>query len=378
MNRIKMIDALRGFALLGILLVNVFVFHAPYVHYGEFYGSFEGINSIALETIIFACGGKFMFLFSFLFGWGAWIQFHRRGSQFGIIWTSRMTVLMILGLLHVFLLWWGDILLAYGLFGLSFLAVSKWKTRSIFLLIVLLFLFNGFWAFLSIQFNFDPYFRKEPDSLQAMIQLYSEGGYFEILAMRMREWNYFLPEQLLGYVPKQMVAMYLGFIAGKTNWLTSSRSWSWGALLIAMVFSVGFGIYRYSFFSLFDLENYPLWRPPLILLNEAVSLLVGVIWLMLFKKLWNENSILVGLANLGRMSLSHYILQSIICVVVFNGFGLGMYGQWTPIALISFGFCLFGFQLLLANTLLNKMKQGPLEKLYRRGSERVAQLIRNK
>ena len=65
-QRILEIDALRGLALFGILVVNIFVFHAPYAHYGAFYFQFEGLDKQIVENMIFFFGGKFMFIYAFL------------------------------------------------------------------------------------------------------------------------------------------------------------------------------------------------------------------------------------------------------------------------------------------------------------------------
>ncbi len=75
--RIHQIDALRGFALFGILVVNIFVFHAPYAHYGPFYYQFEGLNLSVIEHTIFLFVGKFMFIYAFLFGYSFWMQYEK-------------------------------------------------------------------------------------------------------------------------------------------------------------------------------------------------------------------------------------------------------------------------------------------------------------
>ena len=112
--RIYQIDALRGFALLGILVVNIFVFHAPYSHYSAFYLTFEGVEAAVVETIVTFFAGKFMFIYAFLFGYSFWLQFEKKGQEqlFKAYWYRRMLILAGFGILHgilyvigFFLLW---------------------------------------------------------------------------------------------------------------------------------------------------------------------------------------------------------------------------------------------------------------------------------
>jgi len=78
LDRIEQIDALGGLALLGILVVNIFVFHAPYSLYTAFYSDFEGGNVSLLGIMIFISAGKFMFIYAFLMGYRFWMQYNRR------------------------------------------------------------------------------------------------------------------------------------------------------------------------------------------------------------------------------------------------------------------------------------------------------------
>ncbi|NQX91408.1 MAG: hypothetical protein HRT74_04605, partial [Flavobacteriales bacterium] len=94
LNRIEEIDALRGIALMGILVVNIFVFHAPYSHYGEVYGSLEGTQRTILYAMIYFFSGKFMLIYSFLFGYSLGIMKERYKDNFLRTHLGRMVVLL--------------------------------------------------------------------------------------------------------------------------------------------------------------------------------------------------------------------------------------------------------------------------------------------
>ncbi|NQY11308.1 MAG: hypothetical protein HRT71_17555 [Flavobacteriales bacterium] len=94
-DRIVVLDALRGFALVGIFVVNIFCFHMYYGYTYEFHVVFEGLDELIYNSMLILCGGKFMFIFAFLFGFGAWLQYSKYSdfSAFKSFWLRRMSVL---------------------------------------------------------------------------------------------------------------------------------------------------------------------------------------------------------------------------------------------------------------------------------------------
>ena len=121
-NRVHKIDALRGFALFGILFVNIFAYHVPWSHYSEFYASLSGNEKLYHEIMKFFFGDNFFFIFSFLFGYGFWMQYSKyQNKSFNQYWAKRMTGLLGFGILHVVFLAYGDILIPYAILGTSLL-----------------------------------------------------------------------------------------------------------------------------------------------------------------------------------------------------------------------------------------------------------------
>ncbi|MGD9002560.1 MAG: hypothetical protein PVF04_07845, partial [Anaerolineae bacterium] len=125
------VDILRGFAVLGILLVNMLsfsgYFHTPTLEMGA-------IHRLATLLIQFVAQAKFYTLFSFLFGWGMAIQMRRaaqRDRPFVTLYVWRLIILLLIGLVHAILIWEGDILVNYALLGLPLLFFRKRSDRIV-------------------------------------------------------------------------------------------------------------------------------------------------------------------------------------------------------------------------------------------------------
>jgi uncharacterized protein len=131
-NRIPALDALRGFALFGILLVNAPFFLMPEGSFGS-YGStvFPGWHNRAAEFLVaWLCDGKFILIFSFLFGWGLHTQMGK-GTEFKTHYMRRLFGLFLIGLAHAIFLFVGDILVTYAVLGLPLYLMRNWPVRKL-------------------------------------------------------------------------------------------------------------------------------------------------------------------------------------------------------------------------------------------------------
>ena len=135
-NRIKSLDVLRGFALFGIALVNVFGFNASFFDFGGFYNNLpDPVQQKFFHTFIGLTADKFIFLYSFLFGYGFFLQFNKYGSQgseFTSYYRRRLLFLALFGMTHIFFLWAGDILLLYAIDGLILFLLRKISGKILF------------------------------------------------------------------------------------------------------------------------------------------------------------------------------------------------------------------------------------------------------
>ena len=164
--RIASIDVLRGFAVLGILLMNIQTFsmiESAYVN-PTAYGEFAGVNAVVWGFTRLFADQKFMTLFSMLFGAGIVLMSERTmaDGRSPAAHYRRMFVLLIVGLLHAYLLWYGDVLTAYAIFGMVAYLGRRWRP-SVLLPLGIVLLFVPALLFGAVQLFMDFY---PPETMQ--------------------------------------------------------------------------------------------------------------------------------------------------------------------------------------------------------------------
>lgn len=370
MNRIAELDALRGFALLGILLVNVFVFHAPICYYGEFYGAFEGTEGLAVNTVVNFAGGKFMFIFAFLFGYGIVLQEKSQQEGFKSYFLKRMTVLLVFGLLHILLFWFGDILASYALLGFLIFPLLRLSNKRMLFTAIAFIMFRSLYYFAAFHFDLSTIPIEKPATLDYFMNTYQEGTYTSIFSLRMDEFISFIPENLVWYFPKTFGLFLLGVYAARKDFFASLKRNDTSYLITALLFMLVSTIwifYKSEFFGMFDLEKEPYWRAPLIAINVVFETLLGLSYIIGFSMLFQKTAFLRKLfAKAGRLALSNYIMQSLLAVLIFYGYGLGYYAKLKPTDLILITIAIFSINLIFSHIYLKYRKLGPLEYLWRK------------
>lgn len=373
-SRIADVDALRGFALLGILQVNILAFSS--VFYGfpnsdaELSFGFNELVQLIISTIFEM---KFYLLFSFLFGYSVTLQMQsaeRAGEAFIPRFLRRQAGLWIVGLLHAVLLFHGDILTTYAVLGVVLL---YWRNKPdntlikaavwLFGLTALLWLLVGalFWS---------------PDQtdiaeLLAEAQLahtaYS-GSFGAVIMQHITELQTMWILLLLIQAPCALAMFLLGFLAGRHQFLAQPKLYRpylksaiKAAIMIGLPASVLTALTG-LFASGTEWEVFGL----ALTLVTAPLLTFGIIALMLrlfrtkLGQFWRD-----VLAPAGRMALSNYLLQSLICSFIFYGFGLGLIEKTTAIVNVLIGLSVFIVQLFVSRWWMRHYYYGPLEWLLR-------------
>ena len=374
-TRIADVDALRGFALLGILQVNIMAFAS--VFYGLPTGEPEqsfGFNDLVHVFISTIFEMKFYLLFSFLFGYSVTLQMQsavRAGEPFIPRFLRRQAGLGVIGLLHAVLLYHGDILSTYAILGVVLLLWRNSADRTLIKSAVWLFSITAIlWASLGVlQWMVGEMQDPAQDLLNAQYAYTAYTGSFSSVIMQhLNELKLMWLILLLIQAPCALAMFLLGFLAGKHQFLAQPDQYRPylkpavkaglfiglpASLITALTALLSTGTY----WEIFGLA---------LSLVTAPFLTFGIIALML-KFFGTERGLFWrdALAPAGRMALSNYLLQSLICGFIFYGYGLALIDQTTAIGNVLIGVLIFAFQLCFSHWWMKHYYYGPLEWLLR-------------
>ena len=380
-ERHDVLDALRGFALFGILLANIQVFSGWAFSGPATRSELSGSNYVIWDFLHLAViDGKFYTLFAFLFGLGFALQLERldaRGAAAASIFRRRTAILLCFGLIHLFVFWVGDILTPYALLGFVLLAVRKWQDRTLLIVAGLAFFFPiaGYLLFWMLGL---------PPSLglyEISYSLMPTGAQDPLVDLRLTGWDDRLQSSMaLGILrfghlfdtwrwPKLLCIMLLGLWAGRRlvrgelleNRRLLLRVLVIGALsggiagpIMAHLGGLGFD-QAHSTDGLFAVIAYTFAVIPL-----------GIAYAAGFVLLWQKAApLLLVLAAPGRMALTNYLGQTVIALTVFYGIGLNQAGLWSIQALIAFASAVYAAQVVFSHLWLKSFQYGPMEWLWR-------------
>jgi len=378
-TRLLQLDALRGFALLGILMVNIGAFASAYFGLGVGDPQFAGPLDRAVRWVVaLLFETKFYLLFSFLFGYSFTLQMdsaERAGKPFVPRMQRRLLGLLLLGLAHAVLLYLGDILSTYALLGLVLLALRgrsdalllRWARRLI-ALTALAWALLGVLLLMTSSSGFAPELQAQALAAQ---QAYLESP-ASVVAQHLRELPSTLGLVWLVQGPCALAMFLLGRLAGGRRWFEGEgwreglRRWTpWGrpALGLALGLLGSLGYASVAAMALGD--GWTLLALALDLLTAPFLTLSYVLGLMTLFQRPAGGRLLAWLAPAGRMALSNYLLQSLVCALVFTAYGLGQMGQVAPLGGLLIALGLFASQLCLSRWWLARFAYGPVEWLLR-------------
>jgi uncharacterized protein len=375
-ERIVSLDVLRGFAILGILLINIRVFAMPEATLSNptAYGDFSGANYLVwVFTHVFA-EQKFLTLFTVMFGAGI-VLFTERKSAQGLAAASlhyRRTALLVgIGLLHAYLLWYGDILVAYGVSGLLLVGARNLTPRKQFLaglgMLALPSLLEVGVA-LTASADFASQWAPSEAAIQRELDAY-RGGWLEQMDHRIET---SLRRQIDGFVATGFWriggSMLLGMALFKTGVLSNERSRGFYTRLVAVGGGLGLAVILAGVWFItandFDSGVALLWRQ----FNYWGSLAlagayVGIV--MLFSGWRPDGLVASALSAVGRTALSNYLFQTVLATSVFYGHGLGLFGSLTRVELMGVVVAIWAVQIPLSVLWLRYFRFGPVEWVWR-------------
>jgi uncharacterized protein len=370
---------------LGILLVNIQAFSMPGAAYlnPSAYGDLTGANlAVWIVTHVFF-DQKFISIFSMLFGAGIVLLADRTlaaGGRPAAVHYRRMFWLLLIGLAHAYFIWYGDILVTYALCGMILYPLRKRSPRTLIILAVLwtaigsmLMLasgasMSGWPPAMAEQFTRDNWL-PTADMLAREVAVYRSGwltqlpmragaafGFQTFIFMILMFWR------VGGLVMLGMALHTLGVFSG-----AASRRTYVALIAVALIVGVpvvAFGAWRnfeaawnvrYSFFFGMQFNH---WAGALVALGWIAAMVLVA-----------QSGVLRGLVSrleaVGRMALTHYIAQSLICTLIFYGHGLSLFGQVDRVWQAAIVLAIWVVQLLIAPVLVRRLRFGPLEWLWR-------------
>ncbi len=389
-TRIVAIDLLRGFALLGILSMNIMSFSMPDAAYSNptVYGG-EGLNVFAYGFVHIMADQKFMALFSMLFGASVMLLFSKsaqQGKKATRVHYVRNVWLLLFGLLHGIFIWQGDVLLIYALcsFFLFFFKDLKPSLQiSLGLLVFFLpSLLNGVIATqlssldLEGQQILSQNFEPSAEELAEDIAVH-KGAYAEQLSYRFDSEDQASSTAqdlldvsfLLEAFARAFGMMLLGMAFYTLGILTAQRSNLFYKRMLLFGFLIGIPLASLGLY-LYYANN---WRAAYALFlgripNHLATPFIACAYLALVM-LWSQTAFLKTLQNrltaVGRMALSNYISQSLLASFIFYGFGLGLYGNLNRLSQGVIVLLIWTIQLAISAWWLKHFRYGPLEWLWR-------------
>ncbi|REB11628.1 DUF418 domain-containing protein [Sporosarcina sp. BI001-red] len=366
-KRVGTIDGIRGWSLFGILLANLLIFQ--YGIFGKDEIGYFNLSSTNLGFYYFTkifIEGAFMPIFTFIFGYSLILMKKSlERKQLRVKWHlfRRSIILMGLGLLHSTFLWEGDILLMYGIMGICLLPFVMRKPKTILIWVVILFSLITAVSLVDSDGDFKLTSEAKMTSyLNETMTIYSSGTYSEIKDHRLNkdpmELGVGEGAVMLLLLPLLLSPMFLfGMYAAQMKWflnpIKEKRNYLAGLLILIPI-----GLLLKSTPYLFDELN----MEPL----GGIVLPIGYICLVAFAYSKFPRALTV-FENVGKLSLTNYILQTVICTFIFYGYGFGLFAKLGVAAGVVLGVVIFTCQIVVSTLYLRYFKQGPLERLIRIG-----------
>jgi uncharacterized protein len=385
-ERVEILDLLRGIALLGILMVNMPLMNAPFVTEMGDYTIWRDPANITAEWIIkFFFAGKFYTLFSMLFGIGFYF-FLRKADNVIPLFRRRLGWLLAIGIMHVVLLWYGDILVFYALFGFLLILFRKKSNRSLLVWAVCILLIPVMISTLFVLLiklgQQNPQAAAEMEEsfvashlymseiLERALTVYSTGSFAEIVRMRLEEYQNILGG-ILFFFPNVLAMFLVGVVLARKKVfedLEANKAFFKKLLLYSLPLAI-IGNWVYATYASDVSYTNMNWVLVLTLAAHGfggpamtfvyISAVAHIFRKGYFKSLTN------ALAKTGRMALTNYLSQSIIATTIFFSYGLGMYGRvniWQGMILTL---AIYVVQVIWSYYWLQHYRFGPMEWLWR-------------
>jgi uncharacterized protein len=385
-TRITTIDALRGFALLGILFAHFIYWHSggplPQIiyepgRYGIASGIVSGINGI----FIF---GKFYTFFAFLFGLSFYLQMQsmqKKGENFTLRYSWRLLILLAIGIIHQ-TFWMGDILSIYAIIGFALLPIRKMRDKALLITGILLVLNVPGKIWEAFKFFFIHY--KQPDDGGKLANDYFNmilhGNIYDVVTVNWRGLeNKFFFQVSSGRLLITLGFFVLGMYTGRRKWFESAGNSKpifkkickgTGFIVLATVL-IALALVGINALLKLNWEQNPVvgyFFGILFDINSAAMVLfyISGLTMLMYRRRWQ--SVLYKLAPVGKMALTSYLAQTVFGLFLFYHIGLGLASKTTPAWNWVIAIVIYALQVMITRWWFKYFKYGPVEWLWRSGT----------
>lgn len=400
-ERIPSLDFLRGIAILGILFINIENFaYADSWSPGKF-GFNSPMDHSTRFWVYFLTQGKFYTMFALLFGIGFYMFLERLEKKgFGLqamdIYARRLLWLFVIGIAHAYLIWSGDVLYHYAICGLLLFPFRSIKSKNLMLIVIFLGALQmvksyeqttrrqrwliGYEKSMNVPKN-----EKTKDDLKR-IQFWEglrtintadtsllEAPKATYLSGLLETYNHAKAHKGLlyfqGLLFPTLIAMLLGIILFRSGIFLDYHLWKYYWLISLVIFFVGLMINYFRFYH-WTYEYYNpvmnIWKGWLFTFPKEVLAVGYVLMLNGIYQKYLKGIKLKFISNIGRMALTNYIFQNTLLGLIFYGYGLSKFNQFSRFELIGIVAAVWIIQFVLSWQWMNKYNQGPLEWVWKK------------
>ncbi|MEN9955087.1 MAG: hypothetical protein RLZZ41_751 [Actinomycetota bacterium] len=372
MKRDRFPDILRGFALFGIALVNIPLLAIDPLVHNEGADLTVFSNASAAFVVMALFQAKFYLLFSFLFGYSA--QYLIKGSrQNRGRWAGRSIGLVILGILHFSLLFFGDILFLYGLFGLLLLAFyfRKDKTLKVWAWIIYAITALLFVAFSVLTLVGEQLLALKGKAVPELLDdefssVMTSTNFVESIAARLDLWFAAAPSAILLQGTLVFVAFLVGVLAARKGYLVSASNSVTMKKLAVWGLTLGLPLQLFSAYlfiqnAVAETYSYGIYLTAISINFLTAPILsagyVGLMWLI------SQRLQLGILASAGKYSLTIYLSQSVVFATLFSGWGFGLFSKLGVLEVTLIAAATWLALAVLAHVVGKSGGKGPMETL---------------
>src|ERR1044072_8467478 len=383
-ERIEVLDVLRGLAVGGILIGNLQWF-SGYGMMPEALAAqtplYDRITHFLVHVFV---EGKFYSIFSFLFGFGFALQIARAGESGddkASLFKRRLFWLLVIGLLHAYLLWAGDILSIYAAMGFVLIlfrkktdaSLLKWSFAMMAVPVVTYTILYILFVSLAPADVAARVEAAKADGWNNSIATVSQSSYWQIISSYNLKYvaGRYMELILAMRLPKILAMFLLGFYAyriGVFQDLSAHKVF----IRRVLVWGLGIGISCNIIFAAVS-GHEAVFPPTLAGVGGVITYAFGVPALALgitalVATLWQKDGwrkMLAVFAPVGRMALTNYLLQTIVCVLLFYGYGFGLFGKFGALGATLTALALFVSQIILSTLWLKYFRYGPMEWIWR-------------